>query len=593
VLEGRQVKTALALVSLLILLGSALFTFGSAAFGFDEALSVWINESDEASFKGTFVPEHSTQNCVEWNKTYGGAQLDMAYWVHETMDGGYAIAGWTDSFGVQTDFWLVKTDAAGNMEWNKTYGRQYYDMAYSAQQTSDEGYIMAGRTASFIPEVGALRDDFWLVKTDANGNMEWNKTYGGRDWDLAFSVQQTGEGGYVVTGWTSSFGAGGNDFWLVKTDANGNMEWNKTYGSKGFEEPYSVQQTGDGGYIIAGIISAHREDFWLVKTDSEGNMQWNKTYGGSEIDGAGSVLQTSDGGYIVAGFTYSFGSGGADFWLVKTDANGNMEWNKTYGGSLNDFACCIRPTSDGGYIVAGDTESFGAGGYDFWLLKIDSAGNMEGSKVLGGVGDDSARSVQQTSDGGYVVAGYTYSYGAGKSDFWIVKLPKPQRNIAVAGVTPAKTVIGQGYSLFVDVLVENQGDFFAETFNLTAYANATLIQTETVTLLAGSPKTVTFKWNTTDYTKGNYIISAIATQVSEETNITDNVCVNGSIHLVLPGDSDLDGDIDIYDIVMITSIYGLKSGNPNFNPNVDWLEDGMINIYDVVIATSHYGEKDP
>lgn len=639
---------------------------------------------------------------AEWNRTYGGAELDVAYWVQETNDGGYVVAGWTSSFSIgSSDFWLVKTDAYGNMLWNKTYGRRYADMAYSAKQTSDGGYIMAGRTASFIPEVG-LRDDFWLVKTDSEGNMEWNKTYGGLDWDLACSVQQTSDGGYIVAGWTRSFGAGGSDFWVVKTDPDGNMEWNKTYGQVGFEWAYSVQQTSDGGYIVAGETSYRNMNFWVVKTDSIGNMEWNKTYGGAEIDVATSVLQTSEGGYLVAGYTYSFGFGGVDFWVVKTDSMGNMEWNKTYGGRLDDFAGCVQQTSDGGYIIAGKTESIGSGEDDFWLVKTDSEGNMEWSKACGGNDDDSAFSVQQTSDGGYVAAGYTDSYGAGKSDFWVVKLPRPQRDVAIVNVAPAKTIIGQGNSLPVYVAVKNQGDFFTETFNVTVYydsspietkivfnlpsggseknltftwdtndvplgnyaisayatpvpdetetqdntyvdgtitvrlpihniattavspqknvvglgypvnisvaimnqgdftenfnvttyANTTTIQTINVTLASENFTIITFMCNTIGMTKGNYTISASASIVPNETETADNALIDGWVYVGLPGDVDADGDVDIYDIVLITSVYGSKRDESLYNPNVDINDDGTINIYDVVIATSRYGEKE-
>ncbi|WXG46216.1 MAG: hypothetical protein WED05_06055 [Candidatus Atabeyarchaeum deiterrae] len=221
--------------------------------------------------------------------------------------------------------WLAATMPPPQAAWNKTYGGTGYDAARSVQQTSDGGYILAGYTSSF----GAGGYDFWLVKTDGSGNQQWNKTYGGASDDGARSVQQTSDGGYVVAGYTTSFGAGGYDFWLVKTDGSGNQQWNKTYGGTGYDSAQSVQQTSDGGYVMAGgtfLSGASFADFCLVKTDGSGNQQWNKTYGGAVHDSAYSVQQTSDGGYIVAGLTWSFGAGGDDFWLVKTyGENGAVE----------------------------------------------------------------------------------------------------------------------------------------------------------------------------------------------------------------------------------------------------------------------------
>ncbi|WXG45852.1 MAG: hypothetical protein WED05_04105 [Candidatus Atabeyarchaeum deiterrae] len=355
-----------------------------------------------------------------WSRTYGGTGYDEAQSVQQTSDGGYIVAGYTHSFGAGGyDFWLVKTDGSGNQQWNKTYGGTNDDIAYSVQQTSDGGYIVAGYTSSF----GAGLSDFWLVKTDGSGNQQWNKTYGGAGYDEAQSVQQTSDGGYLVAGSTDSFGAS-FDILLVKTDGSGNQQWNKTYGGAGYDEAQSVQQTSDGGYVVAGdttSFGAGGYDFWLVKTDGSGNQQWNKTYGGAGYDEAQSVQQTPDGGYIVAGYTSSFGAGSLDFWLVKTDGSGNQQWNKTYGGAGYDAASSVRQTRDGGYIVAGGTDSFGAGGYDFWLVKTDGSGNQQWNKTYGGAGYDEAQSVQQTPDGGYIVAGYTSSFGAGGVDFWLVK----------------------------------------------------------------------------------------------------------------------------------------------------------------------------
>ncbi len=366
---------------------------------------------------------------VEWDKTFGGKYLDWAYSLIQTSDGGYALAGSTKSKGAGgSDFWLVKTDGQGNKVWDKTFGGKYWDWAYSLIQTSDGGYALAGYTKS----KGAGKSDFCLVKTDGQGNKVWDKTFGGKDWDWAYSLIQTSDGGYALAGYTESKGAGGIDFWLVKTDGQGNKVWDKTFGGKYLDRAYSLIQTSDGGYALAGYTyskGAGKSDFCLVKTDGQGNKVWDKTFGGKDSDWAYSLIQTSDGGYALAGYTYSKGAGESDFWLVKTDGQGNKVWDKTFGGKDWDWAHSLIQTSDGGYALAGYTESKGAGGYDFCLVKTDGQGNKVWDKTFGGKDNDRANSLIQTSDGGYALAGYTESKGAGNEDFWLVKtaplLPPP------------------------------------------------------------------------------------------------------------------------------------------------------------------------
>jgi len=356
-----------------------------------------------------------------WNRTYGGTSGDYASALVQTSDGGYALAGATNSFGAgNDDFWLVKTDAAGSAQWNKTYGGTDAEDANALVQTSDGGYALAGWTESF----GAGWFDFWLVKTDSAGTMQWNQTYGGTSDDRASALVQTSDGGYALAGLTYPGDVGNGDFWLVKADASGNMMWNKTYGGTNSDWAYALVQTSDGGYALAGwtnSFGAGWSVFWLVKTDSAGTMQWNQTYGGTGSDGAYALVQTGDGGYALAGYTMSFGAGGYDAWLVKTDDSGNMQWNKTYGGTSDDVAYALVQTSDGGYALAGYTNSFGAGNFDFWLVKTDFSGNMQWNKTYGGTNFDYARALVQTSDGGYALAGATNSFGAGSTDFWLVK----------------------------------------------------------------------------------------------------------------------------------------------------------------------------
>jgi len=367
--------------------------------------------------------ESSEPPAIEWTRTYSGYG---AFSVIQTSDGGYALAGYTWSFETNSwDFWLVKTDGDGTQQWNKTYGGANNEWAYSVVETGDGGYALAGFTRSF----GAGDANFWLVKVDSSGNIEWNITYGGANDDAARSVVETSDGGYVLTGKTESSGAGEPDFWLVKTDGYGNQQWNKTYGGANNDDAYSVVGTSDGGYALAGYTAsfgAGGRDFWLVKVDSSGNMEWNKTYGGVNDEWAYSVVKTSDSGYALVGYTTSLGAGGSDFWLVKTDGYGNRQWNKTYGGANSDAAHSVVETSDGEYVLAGKTESFGAGKSDFWLVKVDSSGDMEWNTTYGGTNDDAANSIVGTSDGGYALAGYTWSFGTRtRTDAWLVKVARP------------------------------------------------------------------------------------------------------------------------------------------------------------------------
>jgi hypothetical protein len=331
-----------------------------------------------------------------WSQTYGGTGGEVAYSLVVTSDGGFALAGVSSSFGV----WLVKTDSYGNMQWNKTYGG---GTAHSLIQTSDGGYALAGE---IIPSGAA--QEFYVVKTDADGNMQWKRTYGGEHTDIAHSLIETSDGGFAIaghTGWLFQ------DFLLIKTDAEGNMMWNRTYGGHDSDIAYSLVETSDRGYALAGESSSF-DGLWLVKTDVDGNMMWNRTY--EERSEDTSLVLTSDGGFAVAG-------GMGDFWLVKTDNQGNMEWSRTYGGKDIDRAHSLVQTSDGGYALAGGTSSFDVGQGDFWLVKTDMDGNIMWNTTYGGKSIDIARSLVATPDGGFAIAGYTNSFGAGSHDFWLVK----------------------------------------------------------------------------------------------------------------------------------------------------------------------------
>ena len=365
-----------------------------------------------------------------WSKTFGGIQSDLGYSVQQTTDSGYIIAGATKSFGAGSfDVWLIKTDASGNILWTKTTGGSDIDIAYSVKQTTDGGYIIAGKAESF----STGDSDVWLIKTDASGSTLWTKIFGGVEDEYAYSVDQTSDGGYIITG-AKRIDPNPpyySDIWLIKTNASGDTAWSKTFGTFLSDVGYFVQQTSDGGYFVLGYSSAVGTDFvWLIKTDAYGDTLWTKRFDGGVLqDAVSSAQQTSDGGYIITGITNSFGAGEADVWLIKTDAYGDTLWTKTFGGIESDGAFSVQQTTDGGYIIAGWTISYAVGNYDVWLIKTNAYGDTLWTKNFGGINEDRAYSVQQTADGGYIVAGWTSSFGAGSFDVWLIKVAPVISNV--------------------------------------------------------------------------------------------------------------------------------------------------------------------
>jgi len=348
-----------------------------------------------------------TSAQTSWWRIYGGTDNDVGYSVQQTTDGGYIVCGSTESRGAGgADVWLIKTDAHGETLWTRTKGGSDWDEGYSVRQTGDGGCIIVGYTVSY----GAGGGDVYLIKTAANGVTTWTKTFGGQLAEEGRSVQQTTDGGYVVAGlkWTY----GGNDtlnVWLLKTDANGETTWTRRYGT-GWDFANSVQQTTDGGYIVAGSTNG-ASDAYLIKTKDNGDTSWTRTIGGTDIDEVNAVEQTSDGGYIITGH----GAGYNNVCLVKTDSSGNTIWSKNFGGP---DACgnSVHQTADGGYVVAGWVSSFGAGGSDVYLIKTNSSGDTLWTRTYGGLYEDRGTFCQQTDDGGYIVAGYTCSFGPGSPD---------------------------------------------------------------------------------------------------------------------------------------------------------------------------------
>jgi len=285
-------------------------------------------------------------------------------------DGGYLLAGYTISKGAGGfDAYLIKTDANGNLQWDKTFGGSENDYAFAIEIAADGGYLLAGSTSS----KGAGGRDAYLIKTDANGNFQWDKTFGGSDWDYVSVIEIASDGGYLLAGETRSKGAGGLDAYLIKTDANGNLQWDKTFGGAQGENAYALTIAPDGGYVLAGYTTskgAGTYDAYLIKTDSNGNLQWDKTFGGAQGENAYALTIAPDEGYVLAGYTTSKGAGGADAYLIKTDSNGSLQWEQTFGANEFDEAKAIAPTNDCGYIIAGRSNS------EFYLLKTDSEGNI-------------------------------------------------------------------------------------------------------------------------------------------------------------------------------------------------------------------------
>jgi len=357
-----------------------------------------------------------------WTKTYGGTDYDIGNSVQQTSDGGYIITGAAKSFSAgDYDVGLLKTDPNGNLVWLKMFGGPNLDVGYSVQQTTDGGYIIAGKTESYSLGLG----DVWLFKTDSTGNLVWSKTFGGTLDEYGSSVKQIAGGGYIIAGSTTSFGYGSADVWLLKTDPIGNLVWSKTLGGINLDIGLSVAVASDGGYVVTGrqsSISAGGEDVGLLKTDTDGNLLWFRNFGGTENDGGEDVKETADGGFIITGYTASFTLGQKDVWLIKTDSEGIQQWSKSFGGTLNDVGYSVVQSQDGGYIVAGVTNSFGAGSADMGLLKTDSLGNLIWITSIGGPNADVATDIMRTSDGGYIITGVTDSFGAGLDDVWLVKL---------------------------------------------------------------------------------------------------------------------------------------------------------------------------
>ncbi len=406
---------------------------------------------------------------IEWAKSLGGSSTDIAKSIIQTNDGGYIVAGYTgSSFGGENhggyDALVIKLSAAGDLEWRHLFGGTDLDYANRVKQTADGGYVIAGSTSSNDGDITFNHgsSDYWVIKLNADGSMQWQKTLGGFGGDNAYDIQQTPEGGYIVMGESYSsdgdatFNNGSLDYWIVKINSEGAVEWQKSFGGSDLDFGNRVSLTTDGGYIVCGTTGSFDGDvtgfhgfldYWVVKLNSSGKVEWERALGGTDQEEARSIQQSADGGYIVAGLSGSKDGDVTDhedswqifdYWLVKMDGSGNIQWKRSYGGLKDDAANGIEKTSDGGYVLTGYSYSNNGdvSGHhgsltmcDYWVLKISSNAAVEWQKSLGGSGYDAGRSIQQTADGGYIVAGSSDSYDGdvtgvpGSSDnFWVVKL---------------------------------------------------------------------------------------------------------------------------------------------------------------------------
>lgn len=357
-----------------------------------------------------------------WARSYGGSGPDDASCVDVATDQGYVVTERTASFGnPASDLWLLKLGRTGGIDWQKAYGAVKTDRALSVRRIAAGGYYVAGFSNSF----GAGPYDFWVLKLGDDGSIVWQNTYGGGSHDFGQSLVPTQDGGCVVGGYTTSFGAGANDMWVLKLAADGTVEWQKTYGGPLNDYLFAVEQTSDGGYLLVGrteSTGAGSYDAWVLKLNSDGTIVWQKTYGGGGIEYARAAHEVSFGGYVVAGYSDSFGAGGYDFWVLRLNPDGTIAWQKTYGGTSSDQAFSVDETTDGRVVVAGHTLSFGSGLTDAWILKLNPDGTVDWQRTFGGSQEDYVTSIRQVPSGELVAAGRTQSFGSGMTDIWVLRL---------------------------------------------------------------------------------------------------------------------------------------------------------------------------
>ncbi|AXT57259.1 hypothetical protein D1815_16460 [Aquimarina sp. AD1] len=418
------------------------------------------------------TPDSEFQGEIEWSKTFGGSNEDSAVSVVETLDGGYAIAGFTQSLdgdiidktATDSDYWLLKLNQNGDLLWSKTYGGTNEDSATKLIQATDGGFVIVGYSRSNDEDVStnAGLQDLWMIKTNVTGEISWEKSFGFGGIDQAFSVIQTANNGYFITGFIEAADIndrgkanknvttlhGGSSFWGIKLDAEGNQEWNHYFGGTGNDRGYDVIQTEDEGYIMIGSSESidvnitnnnGSYDFWIIKINSEGALVWEKSFGGSQIDTSYTIEATGDGKYIIVGDTRSNdgyitdAKGVADLWVIQIDTTGNLIWQKSIGGTEFDTGRGIHRMDDGNFILTGNTRSTdqdvsdNKGQADLWNIIINANGDILWNETTGGSANDIGFSCIQTSDKKIVVVGNSESNdfdipnNKGSKDLLIIK----------------------------------------------------------------------------------------------------------------------------------------------------------------------------
>lgn len=369
-----------------------------------------------------YAKNSSAQLDTAYIMVAGGIYDDECRQVIVLRNGGYVAVGSTASFGQgTTDVYIIKTDNNNICQWSETIGEAGIDRGYSVAETFDGGLVIAGYTNDY----GALGYDVLLVKTDSMGTLQWVKTFGGSDWDFGYSVRQTADSGFVVCGESYSYSNGDADVLVLKTDEDGNLIWLKNVGGLLAESGYSVAVSRSGNIVAAGktfSFGSGDSDAYLVALNSSGDTLWTKTYGDLSNEAAYGIDTTSDNGFVFAGVTDSLGLGDRDGYFVKVDSMGNKLWQQFIGGLGDGTSQSVAQRSNGEYIVAGTDNSYGAGGYGFYMTRTNSGGNWQAGPTFGGPGDEEGFSVAISPSGGAIFGGTTTSYGHGVKDVYLIKL---------------------------------------------------------------------------------------------------------------------------------------------------------------------------
>ncbi len=379
-----------------------------------------------------------------FQRVFGGSGRDGISSIIPATDGGFLLLGAaTTGNGRGLDVVAIKIDAFGNPQWTRAYSGDRDDVPWRGIQTADGGFLITGATKMPGGLFGLYAlDDVFVLKIRANGEVQRHYVLRGSYVDAALTVIPLWVGGYLLVGTTSSTSVGAYDVYVVNLDASFNPLWSRTYGGRSNDVGRGAVQMGDGGILLIGeteSFGAGKSDIYVVKIYPKGGMWWKRTYGGVENEEVWGATLTLDGGVLLVGSTESYGVGGMDMYALKIDASGNLVWSRTYGGPKDEKAYAVAPTSDGGFVLAGYTESFGRGGRDLYLVKIDATGNMVWSRTYGGPEDDTAKAVVQTSDGGFLIGGWTKSFGAQQEDMYVVKIDA-NGNSDCAGEIPSTQV---------------------------------------------------------------------------------------------------------------------------------------------------------